>query len=71
MRKKEHVIVSMDIELHRKLAQISFAYQYGTGKKVYMSDIVNKAVYEYLEQNKQEINEAVNACAEKYQWFKL
>lgn len=71
-RKKRNVTVCMDMELHRKLSLLSFAYQYGTGnKKMSMSEIIDIALHEYFTTHEHELNEAVEACKGKYEWFNI
>lgn len=60
-RKREYVNICLDRELHMKLVLISFGQKYGLGdKKASMSNIVNAAVYEYLENHSEEMEKALD-----------
>ena len=50
----------MDMKMHRKLTLISFMKQFGFNEKLSMSEIVNKALVEYLDNHADEFTDALS-----------
>ena len=64
-RTREMVNISMDMKMHRKLTLISFMKQFRFNEKLSMSEIVNKALVEYLDNHADEFTDAIEECRKR------